>query len=572
MPFTPDEGFEELKLKKWLVKQCTEMGITKPTPVQSHCIPQILAGKNCLAVSKTGTGKTLAFALPLLHILSTDPYGIFALVLTPTRELAFQISEQIQVIGKPMHIKVCLIVGGMNQVTQGGEINNRPHIVVATPGRLADMMESSYDVFFKHIKFLVVDEADRMLSGLFTEQLEVILKALPKKRQCLFFSATMTEMLEICIKSAENPPFTWKDETEVPTVMELNQQYILVRNPVVRSGNLVQLINNFKSMKPDSSMIIFTKNCNDCQIVSQALEKLGFVNVALNSSLKQRERIANITKFKSNRVKILVATDIASRGLDIPMVDLIINYSVPPVPTDYIHRVGRTARAGRGGLALTLMTPKEVKRLLNIEKKINYQLTEYKISEKKVLEIALQVEVAFREAAVNLEFDESGEKKEINKRKQMILSGGEIYTQSKRRRKNNDYEYRNSAEIETEIMSKETADALGIDVDVVKKQLDSIKSKDSEVKIYNKNHGEIDKRFKRKSMKHKKYSLETKTESTSKEVDVDLEEEKLIDSDISSKRKEGNTKHKKNSLETKRESTSKVDVDLEEEELIDSDI
>ncbi|GFQ65406.1 probable ATP-dependent RNA helicase DDX49 [Trichonephila clavata] len=495
-----DEGFEELKLKKWLVKQCTEMGITKPTPVQRHCIPQILAGKNCLAVSKTGTGKTLAFALPLLHILSTDPYGIFALILTPTRELAVQICDQIKIIGKPMHVKVCLIIGGRNQVTQGAEINDRPHIVIATPGRLADIMESSYDTFFRKIQFLVVDEADRMLSGSFTEQLEVILKVLPKKRQCLFFSATMTEMLETCIKSAENPPFVWKAEAEVPTVMELKQQYVLVRNPVVRSGNLVQLINDYQTKNPDSSMIIFTKNCDTCQTVSEALKKLGFKNVALNSRLKQQERTASITRFKSNHVRVLVATDIASRGLDIPMVDLIVNYSVPPHPTDYIHRVGRTARAGRGGLALTLMTPKEVKRLLNIENEINYQLTEYKISEKKVLEIALQVEVAFREAAINLEYDESTEKKEINKRKRMILSGEEIYTSDRKKKKNNK-KYRNSSETifkketvqQEQLMSKETADALGIDIDLVKKRLDSIKNEDS---LSNKSHGETDERFK----------------------------------------------------------------------------
>ncbi|GFU26792.1 probable ATP-dependent RNA helicase DDX49 [Nephila pilipes] len=544
-----DEGFEELMLKKWLVKQCTEMGITKPTDVQRHCIPQILAGKNCLAVSKTGTGKTLAFALPLLHVLSTDPYGIFALILTPTRELAVQIYEQIKVIGKPMHVNVCLIIGGMNQVKQGGEIDKRPHIVVATPGRLADMMQNSYDIFFKNIQFLIVDEADRILSGSFTEQLEVILKALPRKRQCLFFSATMTEMLETCIKSAENPPFVWKAEAEVPTVTELKQQYILIRNAVVRSANLVQLINEYQTKTPDSSMIIFTKNCDVCQIVSQALEKLGFVNVALNSHLRQHERTANITKFKSNRVRILIATDIASRGLDIPMVDLVVNYNVPPVPTNYVHRVGRTARAGRGGLALTLMTPKEVKRLLNIEKEINYKLTEYKISEKKVLEIALQVEVAFREAAINLDYDEHKERKEMNKRKRIFLSGGEIYVQSKREQKKNNKKYRNSAKVDPEMMSKETAEALGIDVESVKKQVDSTKKENDSQS--NKSPGEIDKRFQRRTMKNKKYSMETKTEVMSKEIHENLKEQKLDENDVSPKRKENTNEEFRNLKKTK---------------------
>ncbi|CAL1262675.1 unnamed protein product [Larinioides sclopetarius] len=375
-----DEGFKDLNLKDWIVKQCTEMGITKPTPVQYHCIPPIMEGKGCVAISKTGTGKTLAFVLPMLHKWCSNLFSKFALILTPTRELARQIFDQIKVIGKPINIKVCLIIGGENQVEQGAQIAREPHIIVATPGRLSDMMQSGYDTDFRYIQMLVVDEADRLLSGSFTTDLEVIMKALPEKKQSLLFSATMTSMIENAIQHAREPPFVWKDEADVTTVTELDQKYVLVHTAVLRSGYLVKIINDYQAKTPDSSMIIFTKNCEVCQIVSKALKKLGFDNVALNSNLKQRERSISITRFKSNRIKILVATDLASRGLDIPMVDLVVNYSVPPVPVNYVHRVGRTARAGRGGLALTLLTPKEVNRLLNIEKNINYKLTEYKVS------------------------------------------------------------------------------------------------------------------------------------------------------------------------------------------------
>ncbi|KAF8763488.1 probable ATP-dependent RNA helicase DDX49 [Argiope bruennichi] len=470
-----DEGFKEFNLKEWIVKQCTEMGITKPTPVQYHCIPPIMEGKGCVAISKTGTGKTLAFVLPMLHKWCSDPVSKFGLILTPTRELARQIYDQIKVIGKPVNIQVCLIIGGENQVEQGAQIAKGPHIIVATPGRLSDMIQSGYERDFKYIKMLVVDEADRMLNGSFTEDLEVIMAALPKKRQTLLFSATMTPMVENAIKHGHETPFVWKGEADVTTVTELDQRYVFVHNPVLRSGYLVKIINDYQAKTPDSSMIIFTKNCEVCQIVSEALKKLGFDNVALNSNLKQRERSISITRFKSNRIKILVATDLASRGLDIPMVDLVVNYSVPPVPANYVHRVGRTARAGRGGLAFTLLTPKEINRLINIEKNINYKLQEFKVSEKKVLEIALQVEVTFREAAINLQYDETVERKEINKRKRIILEGGEIYVKSKRQKKKNNKKLRNSGE-STEIVSLDAVAALGGDVSTLRTQSDEEKT------------------------------------------------------------------------------------------------
>ncbi|GIY68879.1 probable ATP-dependent RNA helicase DDX49 [Caerostris extrusa] len=427
---TRDEGFKDLKLEPWLVEQCTAMGITKPTPVQRHCIPQILQGKNCLAISQTGTGKTLAFALPMLHCLSMDLLSLFGLILTPTRELAIQIYEQIKIIGKPIDAEICLIIGGKDQVHQGGQISQKPHIFVATPGRLADVMQSGYDSYFKRIKFLVLDEADSLLSGSFTDQLEVIVNTIPKKRQTLFFSATMTEMLENGAKNTKNPTFVWKAENQ-STVSELKQQYVLVRQ----------------------FCDYLHENCDCCQVVSQALKKLGFENVALNSHMKQRERATALTIFRSNRTKILVATDMASRGLDIPMVDLVINYSVPPDPNNYVHRVGRTARAGRGGLALTLMTPSEINRLMRIEEKIKLKLTEYEV-QKEVLKIALQVDVAFREAAVNLEYDEYEEKKKIYQRKRSILTGEDISPSAKKLKKKKRHE--NSIKIKPEVALKDT--------------------------------------------------------------------------------------------------------------------
>ncbi|XP_015905371.2 probable ATP-dependent RNA helicase DDX49 [Parasteatoda tepidariorum] len=433
--------FSNLGLLPWLVEQCTSMGITSPTPVQSFCIPKIIASENCIAVSKTGSGKTLAFALPVLQLLAEDPYGVFALVLTPTRELAIQIAEQFRVIGKPINLEVAVIIGGMNMVAQGKEISSKPHIIVATPGRLADHLKSSSDISFKRTKILVLDEADRLLEGQFHDQLEVIFESLPSKRQTLMFSATMSKNLDELKKISCLEPFIWNSESDVSTVKTLEQNYILVPHLMVKNASLVEFINTFQTKHPESSMIVFTKNCKQCQLVSLALRSLGFENVSLNSHLKQWDRLASISKFKSNRSKILVATDVASRGLDIPMVDLVINYNVPVVPKNYIHRVGRTARAGKGGLAITLMTPRDILALKKIEEEINVRLSEHKISDKKILNILLQVEVAWREAEISLEDTEVDRKKKIYEMKEKVLEDPEKtereFNSQKRKKKRN---------------------------------------------------------------------------------------------------------------------------------------
>merc|ERR1712025_671134 len=191
--------FETILKKKWLHKQLDSIGLKKPTPIQTNCIPAILNGQNCIGCAKTGSGKTMAFALPILHTLSDDPYGIYALVLTPTRELAFQIADQFRVVGKPISLRDVVVVGGRDMVLQGRDLATRPHIVIATPGRLADHLESCKTFSLKKIKYLVLDEADRLLeeTGGFSDQLKVIFDNLPSKnKQTLLFSATMTESME----------------------------------------------------------------------------------------------------------------------------------------------------------------------------------------------------------------------------------------------------------------------------------------------------------------------------------------------------------------------------------------
>ncbi|CAK9825818.1 Probable ATP-dependent RNA helicase DDX49 [Anthophora retusa] len=417
-------SFAALNLSQWIVSQCNSMGLKRPTPIQQNCIPRILAGDDCIGCAKTGSGKTLAFALPILQKLSEDPYGIFALVLTPTRELAFQIADQFAAIGKSIGLKKCVIVGGMDMVVQGLELSKHPHIVVATPGRLADHLESCNTFSLKRIKFLVIDEADRLLEGNFDHQLKIIFDTLPKEKQMLLFSATVTDTLDKIKSIASSKVFLWesKDESGVVTVKELDQRYVLCPSDV-RDSFLVEVIRTFRASNKNGSIMIFTDTCKNCQILSMMLNDVGFKNVALHAMIKQKDRLAALAQFKSNHIQILIATDVAARGLDIPAVELVVNHSIPNVPKEYIHRVGRTARAGKGGMAVTLITPHDIKLLHATEDAIGTKLTEYKVNDKEIVTILTQISVSKREAEMKLDETEFYEKKIINKRKKLILEG-----------------------------------------------------------------------------------------------------------------------------------------------------
>lgn len=417
-----NKSFKDLGLSAWIARQCELVGVKNPTPIQKNCIPRILNGEDCIGCAKTGSGKTLAFALPILNKLSEDPYGIFALILTPTRELAFQIADQFHVIGKTLSLRTSVIVGGMDMMFQSQELSRKPHIVVATPGRLADHLESCDTFSLKRIKFLVLDEADRLLEGRFDHQLQTIFESIPEKRQTLLFSATLSDSLDKVKAVADEKVFIWSASTEVATVDQLKQSYVLCP-PLVRDGYLIETIRTFRSQDENGLIMIFTDTCKNCQLLSMTLNEVGFENVALHAMAKQRERLAALAKFKSNVVKILIATDVASRGLDIPAVQLVLNHILPNVPKEYVHRVGRTARAGREGLAVSLITPHDIKLLHAIEDAINTKLTEYKVDDKEVAKIVTQVSVTKREAEIKLDETDYFERKAINKRKKLILEG-----------------------------------------------------------------------------------------------------------------------------------------------------
>jgi len=423
--------FPSLGVNGWLTRQCQEMGITKPTEIQQHCIPQILAGNDCVGCAKTGSGKTASFAIPIIQKLSEDPYGIFALVLTPTRELAFQIGEQFRALGSSMNLKYSVVVGGMDMVAQGRELSEKPHIVIATPGRLAGHFnEGGSSISMKKIRFLVLDEADRLLEKSFEKDLEVIFGNISEKRQTLIFSATLTDTINQLQTTSKNL-FTYRVESDTATVSQLDQRYLLIPS-LVKDAYLIHLLRNFIDTK---SVIIFTHTCRSCQVLAYLLKKLEMKCVALHSLMPQRRRLNSLAQFKTGVAKVLIATDVASRGLDIPLVQLVLNYNVPASPTDYIHRVGRTARAGRGGMSVTLLTQYDIERLKAIEEHVHVKMTEFETSENDALKLLKVVSVARREVEIRLNDSSFGEKRQINKRKAGIPTQEKKTSDAFKRRK-----------------------------------------------------------------------------------------------------------------------------------------
>ncbi|CAI7849690.1 unnamed protein product [Closterium sp. NIES-53] len=435
------DSFADLALAPWLVATCHEMGLRHPTPVQCACIPPVVAGSNVIGVAQTGSGKTAAFALPILQKLAEDPYGVFALVLTPTRELALQIADQFRALGSSLSLRCAIAIGGGDMVEQAMQLASRPHVVVATPGRLREMLqqEESMGRIFSNLQFLVLDEADRLLDRGFEEEIGAILARMPKERQTLLFSATFTANLHaLKAMSKTKKLFHFEAYEGFKTVEALDQSYLFLPSNV-RDVYLCRLLSRLlpslstilppapppsssaAARPPVRSVIVFTSSCQSCQAVSALLDEVGLSNAPLHALLPQRKRSAALHRFKASQVPILVATDVASRGLDIPTVDLVINYDIPRFTRDYVHRVGRTARAGRGGRAISLVTQYDVHLVHSIEKLIGRQLAECTdVTEGDVLKCISKVFKARRAALLKVSesgFEERAKQRADQKRK-----------------------------------------------------------------------------------------------------------------------------------------------------------
>uniref|UniRef100_A0A0X3PG96 RNA helicase n=1 Tax=Schistocephalus solidus TaxID=70667 RepID=A0A0X3PG96_SCHSO len=439
-------SFRRLGVCPEIVELLRDKGIIVPSEVQLGCIPPILEGNDIIACAQTGSGKTAAFVIPILQALMSEPRPFYALIITPTRELAHQIGEQTAGLNLVQGSPICtvqVITGGRNIVQQSVQLSQGPHVVVATPGRLADLLRtqkaagpnSEQEWSLSRLKVLVLDEADRLLEDNFGKDLAEIMTSLPKVRQSLLFSATFSPAIKTAVEAArmkalsENrrPPLVWQAkgiEAVAPgataaTVDTLSQHYLITK-PELKEAFLVYIVDQFLTESPHSLIIIFSNKCKWCHLLGLIMSAVGIQSAVLHSSMPQRDRITALTSFKSSHIRVLIATDLASRGLDFPTVDVVINHNVPIRPKDYVHRVGRTARAGKAGMALTLADLFEIKRLRAIQTYIGKKLQRFEVNESQVAKIIAEVTIARRNAERKLDELRFDEKREIIKAKNLL--------------------------------------------------------------------------------------------------------------------------------------------------------
>jgi ATP-dependent RNA helicase RhlE len=367
-------SFENLNLIEPILKALKTEGYTTPTPIQAQAIPIILQHRDLLGCAQTGTGKTAAFAIPTLQLLHQDRIAhkeqktIKALVLTPTRELALQIGESFTAYGKHTGLKNLVIFGGVSQNPQVDALRRGVDILVATPGRLLDLMNQRY-VHLEHVKFLILDEADRMLDMGFVNDVKKIIAKVPAKRQTLFFSATMPKEIQSLADSILNNPEK-VEVTPVSSTADTIQQAIYY----VDKGDKKSLLIHILKDKEIKTALVFTRTKHGADKVVKDLNRVGITAEAIHGNKSQNARQRALTNFKNRTTRVLIATDIAARGIDIDDLTHVINYELPNVPETYVHRIGRTGRAGANGIALSFCDAEELDFLKDIHKLIAKQI------------------------------------------------------------------------------------------------------------------------------------------------------------------------------------------------------
>lgn len=371
-------SFKTLGLSQPLLRAISEQGYLNPTPIQKQAIPVILRKEDVLAGAQTGTGKTAGFTLPLLELLSQKHHNqkkphIKALILTPTRELAAQVALSVETYGKYLPYKTAVIFGGVGINPQISKLRKGVDIVIATPGRLLDLMEQKA-VTLSQIECLILDEADRMLDMGFIRDIKKILAVLPKNRQNLLFSATFSNEIKKLANSLLNTPTLIEVEKKNTTVKKIEQCVYQVDKK--RKTELV--IHLIKTNKLEQ-VLIFTRTKHGANKLSEKLNKSNLSSAAIHGNKSQGARTKALADFKAGAVKILVATDIAARGIDIDRLPYVINFELPNVPEDYVHRIGRTGRAGYEGEAVSLVCIDELELLKNIEKLIKNKIPKIEI-------------------------------------------------------------------------------------------------------------------------------------------------------------------------------------------------
>ena len=365
--------FESLGLSNALVKAVEKKGYTEPSPIQEKAIPLILEGKDVLASAQTGTGKTAGFTLPMLHRLVAENKWkrrpIRALVLTPTRELAAQVYDNVREYSEYLDIKSMVIFGGVNQKPQIRALRSGVDVLVATPGRLLDL-QSQGVLSLGKIEFLVLDEADRMLDMGFLRDIKKILDLVPKERQTLLFSATFSREIKSFASSILRNPVAVEAAPENTTAEKVIQKVYRV-DKEKKTELVIKLIADGKWKQ----VLVFTRTKHGANRLTEKMNKNGITAAAIHGNKSQNARTKALEGFKTNKVRVLVATDIAARGLDIPLLPHVINFELPNIPEDYVHRIGRTGRAGASGEAISLVCGEEREYLKSIEKLLGEKMS-----------------------------------------------------------------------------------------------------------------------------------------------------------------------------------------------------
>ncbi len=361
-------SFENLNLIEPILKALRTEGYTSPTPIQEQAIPVLLDGKDLLGVAQTGTGKTAAFAIPIIQKLFIEKQegerrgGIRALIITPTRELAIQIGESFAAYGKHTGLKHLVVFGGVSQGSQTNALKTNIDVLVATPGRLLDLMDQKF-IHLHLIRFFVLDEADRMLDMGFIHDVKKIVAKLPPKRQTLFFSATMPPEISNLANTILNNPIR-VEATPVSSTAERVEQGIYYVEKNDKKSLLIHLLKD-PAIK---SVLVFTRTKHGADKVAKELTKVHIKADAIHGNKSQNARQKALSNFKSGQIRVLVATDIAARGIDVDNLTHVINFEIPNIPETYVHRIGRTGRAGASGIALSFCDEEELNYLKDINK------------------------------------------------------------------------------------------------------------------------------------------------------------------------------------------------------------
>ncbi len=366
-------NFEELELIEPIRRALSGENYETPTPIQAKTIPAAMAGRDILGCAQTGTGKTAAFALPILNQLGLQnrkaaPNRPIVLVLAPTRELAIQIGDSFATYGKHLRLRQVLVYGGVSQVNQVRNLSRGAHILVATPGRLLDLMNQGF-IKLDQLEIFVLDEADRMLDMGFMPDIKRIISKLPVKRQSLFFSATMPPKITELAQQLLRKPFNVNVTPKTTSVKRIEQQVLFVEK-AAKPTLLKQIVNSPEVER----VLVFTRTKRGANSVAEKLDKAGIRATAIHGNKSQNARQRALDAFRANKVQVLVATDVAARGIDIDGITHVINYDLPVEPESYVHRIGRTGRAGAEGIALSFCTSGERGELRAIESFIGQKI------------------------------------------------------------------------------------------------------------------------------------------------------------------------------------------------------